>query len=308
MKIERFPNTLLIGVQKAATTTLDDWLNQHPEIFSYTNIKDFNLFDRFKTKEKIEKILREESKDYKNEKIVLHSVISYIFFPQSLAEIADACPNAKLLLILRNPVDRAISAYNYFKKRFDETRPIDEALFYTPKDYPIEYSVKNNDFTYIEHSLYYRQIKNCFQYFKPEQLLILDYDELVSNPSNLVKKIFSFIGVDENFQPDFSAKNVTSEGAKNKLLHKFLWKQSATKKWIINNIFLFWLPESKRIKLKIKLRELNEKKETAKKNSSEKKENLTEIKQKLKEYFKEDIQQLDKLIGSNYYEKWIASS
>jgi hypothetical protein len=140
-------------------------------------------------------------------------------------------------------------------------------------------------------------------------LLVLDYDELASDPASLSKKIFSFLGVDENFLPDFTPKNVTSDTVKNKFMHRILSKQSTTKRLIVNAA-LFWLPAASRNKLKMKMRGMNEEKaknekvNTAVKETNVPKENFKEIKQKLKPYFKEDLQNLDKLLNTHFSEKW----
>ena len=108
-----------------------------------------------------------------------------------MQQIAQKQPGAKLILILRDPVARAISSYFYFRKMFREKRSIETALLYQPKK-NFEITRDNNDFTYIEHGFYYEQIKNCLEYFSKKQLLVLDYDDLKNNPESIVKKSFSF--------------------------------------------------------------------------------------------------------------------
>src|SRR5215813_3567944 len=110
------PNTFIIGVQKAGTTTLDDWLSQHPQVYCYESLKDVLLFVRFKTSEEIEARLKKEPLPYENQPIVLQSAVNYIFYPEFLEKLAQMYPAAKLIIILRNPADRAVSSYYYFKK------------------------------------------------------------------------------------------------------------------------------------------------------------------------------------------------
>lgn len=202
-----FPNTFIIGVQKAGTTTLNDWLSQHPEIYGYDTLKDVHLFARFSSLPEIENRLLQEPVPYNNEPVVLQSAVNYVFYKTMLQQIAQQAPAAKLILILRNPVQRAFSAFYYFKKMLREKRTVHEALMYEPKK-DLSFSKDNNDFTYIEHGLYAEQVKNCLHYFKRSQLLVLDYEDL-KNPSALLQKIFSFLEVDAHFQPDLSPKNVT---------------------------------------------------------------------------------------------------
>ncbi len=95
--------------------------------------------------------------------------------------------SAKIIISLRNPIKRALSAYQYFKKLGKETRNPKLALLYEPKN-DLQFSRYNNDFTYIEHGLYYRQLKQCLEYFPMEQILIFDFEDIHKNPEQLLLK------------------------------------------------------------------------------------------------------------------------
>jgi Sulfotransferase domain len=300
------PNTFIIGVQKAGTTTLDDWLAQHPQIYCYESLKDVHLFARFKSMEETEQRLKKEPEPYKNQPIILQSAVNYIFYPQLLASIAEFNPRAKLILILRDPVDRAISSYAYFKKMLRETRPMEEALIYQPKEVT-EFTTDNSDFTYIEHGFYAKQIKNCIQYFPEEQLLVLDYNDLSKNPSALLYKLFSFLNIDTTFQPDLTPKNVTGS-VKNQFLQERLIKRGKVRKWVVDNLLDPFLPVGKRKMLKRKLFEMNtEKKKIGKPLPEADKETIDEIKKRLRPYFFEDAKELDALLRTNFSEKWFGN-
>jgi hypothetical protein len=243
MKKPHYPNAFIVGVQKAGTTTLDDWLSQHPQIYCYDSLKDVHLFGVL-NKDEIEKKLLQEPAEYKGEPVVLQSAVNYIFYPDLLGAIRESCPGAKLIVIIRNPVDRAISAYSYFKKMLREKRPVEQALLYEPENVSA-FSKDTSDFTYIEHGLYYRQIKSCLDYFPKQQLLVLDYHDLLKQPESLTQRIFTFLGVDPSFKPDLTPKNVTGE-IKSQWLQEKLIKQSKLKKFIIKYFVNFWMPRSQR--------------------------------------------------------------
>lgn len=292
-----YPNAFIIGVQKAATTALDDWLSQHPQIYCYASLKDVHLFGVL-SKDEIEKKLSEEPAEYRGEPVVLQSAVNYIFYPQLLKAIKENCADAKLMVVLRNPVERAISAYFYFRKMLREQRPIAEALIYQPQHH-LEFSKINNDLTYIEHGLYYRQIKYCLDFFPKEQLLVLDYDDITEQPTNVVKEIFSFLRIDESFKPELTQKNITGE-IKHQWLQQQLIKQSRLRKILVKYFVDFWLPRSKRKMLKRKMFEMNT-------GTKETKENFQNIKERLAPYFIEDATQLDQLLGTTFSEKWFAT-
>src|SRR6516225_11735166 len=105
-----FPNSFLIGVQKAGTTTLNDWLSQHPGIYCYNSLKDIPLFVKFPQPQQLNKRLLLETPAYAQQPVVLHSAVNYIFYPSLLKQIKEKQPQARLILIVRNPVARAISS------------------------------------------------------------------------------------------------------------------------------------------------------------------------------------------------------
>jgi hypothetical protein len=298
-----FPNTFIIGVQKAGTTTLNDWLSQHPEIYGYDTLKDVHLFERFKGIAEINQRLLQEPVPYKGEQVILQSAVNYIFYEQMLHNIAQQQPGAKLIIILRNPVQRAFSAYDYFKKILLEKRTVHEALMYKPKD-TVPYSQDNNNFTYLEHGFYYTQIKNCLKYFKKEQLLVLEFEELRS-PKGLLQKIFTFLKVDPSFQPNLEAKNVTGT-TKSIALQKAIIGKSKLKRFIIKYLVDFWMPVTKRKRLKTKLFEMNTAKMAPAIDKVKDTTNTSDIKQYLEGLYKADVVQLDALLQTDFYTKWFS--
>ena len=298
-----FPNTFLIGVQKAGTTTLNDWISQHPQVYCYNSLKDIPLFVKFPQPQQLNKRLLLETPAYNEEPVVFHSAVNYIFYPSLLQQIAKKQPAAKLVLIIRNPVARAISSYFYFKKMLRENRDIETALLYQPKK-DFEITRDNNDFTYIEHGFYYQQVKTCLQYFSKEQLLLLDYDELKHDPDNLLKKVYHFLDIDENFQANLAAKNVTGE-LKSKYLQQSILKKSSARKWIVDHLIDPWLPVNKRKLLKNKMFELNTSKQKQTTDTVEISEDvLQKVKARLSELYLHDTAQFDELIGTSFHTKW----
>lgn len=300
-----FPNTFIIGVQKAGTTSLDNWISQHPNVFSYESLKDIHLFGLYKSKKEIEKRLEQEQLHlYKNEKIILHSAVNYIFYPGMLAHIKKDAPESKIIIILRNPIDRAVSSFYYFKKMFREKRLIEEALMYMPGNNFL-FTKDNNDFTYIEHGFYHQQLVECFRYFNKENVLVVDFDKMKKSPADTMQKVFAFLGVDQNFQPDFSLKNKTGE-IRNQWLQKQLIKNNPYKKWMIKYLINAWLPAKNRNLLKRKMLEKNTKPIDSSKKADEKMEKLPDqVRDYLLEQYKKDVDALDALLGTTYLTEWL---
>lgn len=301
-----FPNTFIIGVQKAGTTTLDDWMSQHPEIYCYDTLKDIHLFARFKSKDAILQRLAKEPVRYNNQPVILQSAVNYLYFPELLQEMYKYAPESKLVCILRNPVDRAISSYNYFRKMLRETRNIEDALIYNPKETGGEFNSDNSDLTYIEHGFYGQQIEKCFTIFNSKQLLILDYDELSQHPEELLRKLFTYLNIDSGFRPDMNAKNVTGS-VKNQFVQQTIIKRkNPLRKWVVDHIVDPVFPVGKRKQLKQRIFEWNTGKAKPVSYSSESKEQIAHIKERLAPYFFEDTRKLDELLGTSFFSKWFA--
>ncbi len=302
-----FPNTFLIGVQKAGTTTLDDWLSQHPDIYCYDSLKDVHLFYRFKTKEEMEKRMVLETPAYKGEKIILQSAVNYVFYESMLQGIQTHSPQAKLLLILRNPADRAISAYQYFCKMNRETRPIESALTYQPKDCT-SFNPDNSDFSYIEHGFYGKQVQSVLKYFRREQLFVLDYDDLRSRPQYLMEQIANFLQIDKNFVPDFSPKNVTGT-VKSQALQQTVLSHNKYRKWVVDHIIDPIFPVTKRKAFKKKIFEWNTNQNRNKESVNNASQNISKevrlsIKENLLPLYATDTLLLDELLHTNFFKIW----
>ena len=266
-----------------------------------------HLFGRFKNIEEIEERLAKETPAYNGQPVILQSAVNYIFYPFFIESIAKNAPEAKLIVILRNPVERALSSYHYFKKMFREKRSQEEALIYNPKD-DFNFSPDNSDFTYIEHGLYFRQISNCYKYFKKEQLLILDYDDLKIKPKELLNNIFIFLGIDASFTPGMNAKNITGN-IKSEFLQSKILSHNKYRTWLVDNLVDSWFPVNKRKILKKKIFEFNTSKkkrqQSGKAPTGEGENDTIILKEKLKHYFRDDVKKLDTLLSTHFLEKWL---
>lgn len=255
------PNFIILGAQKAGTTSLHDWLSQHPEIFSVPELKDRDFFSHPERSLDPESHIQNYTSKYASEKILMHTHVNYLIYQQAIDNIKAHCvEDIKLLAILRSPSDRAVSAFNYFKKLRREKRSIEQALDYAPQEID-DFSFDNNDFTYLEHGFYSQQLERVKQKFDDSQLLVVDYLELKNDREGLMKKIFQFLDVDPNASIDFKAKNVTGE-VRNDAVQEILstGKGGSFLRTIMNKVTT---PEM-RLRIKEKLTEINTSKKSVK--------------------------------------------
>jgi hypothetical protein len=206
------PNFLIIGTQKAGTTALYRYLEQHPEIYMSPD-KEPRYFSFSNTSNKLFPYRRLDQyeglfSDVAGEKAVGEASTEYLASPVAPERIAQTIPHAKLIAILRNPVERAYSAYIFRvregqEKRNDFARVLQEELDI----------VKNGRVmgTYLNRGFYGRQIERYYHHFPREQLRLFLFEDLVNDTSGVLREIYRFLGVDEDFSADTSRRYNISE-------------------------------------------------------------------------------------------------
>jgi len=200
------PNLIIIGAAKSGTSSLHHYLNLHPEI-SMSKQKELNFFNR-------ELGWKKGIKWYKSNftgiaKIYGESSPSYTGYPlyKGVARrMHSVVPGAKLIYIVRDPVDRLISHYLDRVKGGQERRTIARALE----------GLESTDYVCV--SKYFMQLKQYLKYYPKERILVLTAEELKNERHPALKRIFRFLNVDDSFYSDaFSdLKNVSAGKLKQK--------------------------------------------------------------------------------------------
>lgn len=201
------PNFFIVGAARSGTTSLDRYLSRHPEIYMAPR-KEVNFFtaDHFPCTgpgdERINREVIREKNQYARlfagvvgEKAIGESSVFYLCFPGTAERIALAVPHAKILIVLRDPVDRAFSAYLHLVRNDREHLGFAEALN--------EEEERRHDgyeplWWYKELSMYYKQVKQYVDVFGEEQVKVLFFDELFTHTEEVLRDIFLFLHVQED--------------------------------------------------------------------------------------------------------------
>ncbi|WP_249370119.1 sulfotransferase [Acaryochloris marina] len=222
------PDFMIIGAQKSGTSSLYYYLSQHSQI-SPSYVKEVHFFDGG-LKPDFDNFKQGQSwylshfpragKTVKNQKTFDSSPL-YIFNPIVPKRISEIIPKAKLIAILRNPTERAISHYFYEKKLGYESLPIMDALLAEEERLkPIleQQDYKHTNFihfSYKSRGHYYDQIKRYLNYFSMSNILFINSAMLFSHPEITLRRVFNFIGVDDDFfVKDLHACNVSQNRTK----------------------------------------------------------------------------------------------
>lgn len=187
-------NFICIGAQKAGTTTLADILSQHPDIY-IPPIKETKYFLFDEDYNKGIGFYNSYFETWKGQKAVGEVDPDYLLYPYTAKRIAETLgKDIKIIVVLRNPADRAYSHYLMTKRKGLEPYEFEESIGQ-------EANRKNNlkeqkIFAYIERGYYGSQLKQFMEVFPREQFLILLFEEdLISNKAATIKKVQEFLCV-----------------------------------------------------------------------------------------------------------------
>ncbi len=140
---------------------------------------------------------------------------SYLFYSEAAQRIRAFRPDAKILILLRNPIKRAISHYLMDIRSGYQTRPLADFLQRTSENRLFHRE-------YIELGMYSRQVPAYFQEFSPENVLLLLYDDFVRNPGQLMAAIFRFIGVSDEVNVETTFVHNSFEMPRLRILRKLM--------------------------------------------------------------------------------------
>jgi len=271
-----------IGAPKCATLWIFNCLKQHPQIcgcshkesnfFGKNYFRGINWYRRLYKKCPPGKIKGEFSP-------------GYLYDDKAPERIIKNFPDIKLIVCLRNPIDRLISAHYHSLSRGKISR----------------YQYGTNSFSEldIDRGLYYKHLEKFIKLFSSNQILILIYEDIKSNPASFIKKIYTFLDIDEGFSPNIIDKklNVTMENlVRIPQINQAFFK---IRNWILTNkyggVLIKFIKVTGINKIAIFIFKLNRRKNNLRPVA--KPELASEIKKQLIEYYASDVGKLKRLIN-----------
>jgi hypothetical protein len=193
---------LIAGVQKAGTFSLFQLLRQHPKIGMSTT-KEVHFFDDDATvdwsKPAYDRYHRYFAK--KPGKIIFGEATPiYVYWPNALERIKAYNPDIKLILLFRDPIDRAYSAWCHQKRRGRETLTFADAIRSGRKRVLDDCKFAKRHFSYVERGFYAQQLSRVLQEFPKTNILTIESRQLAVAPSRVMQTTSMFLGLDSTSQ------------------------------------------------------------------------------------------------------------
>jgi len=287
MKVDFF----IVGAPKSGTTSLYHYLSEHPQVEmssqkepDYFSDKAIHEQGMYYAKNRVDTLDKYESLFVQKESVVYgEASVSYLFYENVAEDIKKYNPNAKIIIMLRNPIERAFSHYlmDYRLGLISDSFENVLAKISKHKNAHLFYQ------QYIEVSKYAKQIQRYLDFFKKENILFIDYEDFKKNVSKTVDQVYNFLNISTEFVADINTKHNTFIMPKNKiirLIYSFVFLRK-----ILTFLFPVYLVKNISVLLF---------------KSDKKPELLKETRSLLSIIFNDDIKKMEEVLAKNY-SKWI---
>ncbi len=232
----RWPDFLGIGAAKSGTSSLYHYLNQHPQIFmcpvhepnffaleggrdagQFRGPGDWETVERFCLRDRAQYLATFANAP--REQVTGEISPLYLYSPHAPINIRATCPDIKLIALLRHPVERAISNYRQYRKAgIEPLGSFQQAL--EAEETRLRQGWGPWPFWHYQRVGFYGvQIRRYLDCFPREQLFVGLYEELSTNPTGLLQKMFAFLEVEAAFVPDVRVRHNLSAQPKSPAIH-----------------------------------------------------------------------------------------
>ncbi|GAB6985664.1 sulfotransferase family protein [Nocardioides pyridinolyticus] len=209
----RLPSFILVGAQRAGTTSLFRALTSHPSIFSANFHKGVNYFDVNYTRPfawyrghfPTEASLRRHARRAGAEPVTFEASGYYMFHPCAAERIARHLPDVRILAMLRDPVERAYSAWKHEAARGYETESFERALeleeerltgeVHRIQADPAYYSFSHRHHAYLGRGEYVAQLRRILDLFPADRLHVIDSETFFERPETTYAGVLDFLGL-----------------------------------------------------------------------------------------------------------------
>jgi len=288
----QLPDFFICGAAKSGTTSLFNYLNQHPKIFT-PKVKEPGYFSALRPMTHPEQYAQLFGRAQTNE-CVGEASGAYLTSPDSAARLAALLPESKMIIMLRNPADRAFSLYRHMIHHGHEWAPsFRDALQLEYQRWRSNSFVHENpeyyyNFMYRISGLYSQQLENLKSHFSEDQIKIIVFENFIEAPEYYTKSVFRFLGLNDSLEVNTPVYN------KGKGTFSIRITSSLNRaQFYFDNSFL-----------KDLFRSLNYINKIAPKFTINRLSIKKEVRQSLLEWYSGDIRKVSKIVGDESVSKW----
>lgn len=191
------------GTQKGGTSALDSFLRQHPQICMPETKKELHFFDQeanFDGRPNYKKY-HAHFQPQPRHRVIGEATPSYMYWNAAPYRIWSYNPNMKWILVFRNPIERAFSAWNMETQRKAENLSFKEAVAREEERCREALPLQHRVFSYIDRGFYAPQLRRLFNIFGRRNCLVILNEDLRTDHKNTLGTVFQFLGLDSGVAP-----------------------------------------------------------------------------------------------------------
>lgn len=188
---------IVCGAQKGGTSALDAYLREHPDL-CMANQKEVHFFDK-------EAYFSTGCPDYSQyhtffsperaDQLLGEATPIYMYWYDAPRRMWDYNPDLKLIILLRNPIERAYSHWNMERTRNADDLSFWDAIQLEQERCRAALPLQHRVYSYVDRGFYLQQLRRLQTYFPDNQMLVIKNEYLKSNPSATLGQIYEFLGV-----------------------------------------------------------------------------------------------------------------
>ena len=222
------PDFIIAGAQKSGTSSLYDYLSEHPQILPAVT-KEVHFFDKqyaeglahYRASFPRESEIAEQSSRVSGAVLTGEATPYYMFHPHAMKRIAADLPECRIIVLLREPVERAYSGFHQSLRYGFDSRSLQEAIDTEDVIYraecekleedPLLNSHSHQRHSYIARGRYVEQLERIFGMFPREQVLVLESGAFFSEPETVTNRVCDFLDLPpvklQSYSPKHTTKN-----------------------------------------------------------------------------------------------------
>ena len=234
------PNLFIVGAPKAGTTSLYKYIKRHPDIFMST-VKETNHFTSNEINDQRlyyndTKIIKVEDyyslfSESRGEKYIGEASVSYLFYNDISRKIYNFNPKAKIIILLRNPVERSYSHFLMDKRLGYVDVAFEKIVYKTSKHELLSLYYQQ----FVELGYYFQQVKRYLDVFGKENVGVYLFDDLALDSQYVLNKVYDFLEIDRVASSGVIKKHNVNMNPKNILVSNLYF--SRTLRLIMKKIF-----------------------------------------------------------------------
>jgi len=210
--MERWPDFFIIGAPRSGTTSLHSYLRKHPDVFMPDRREPYFFSPVTKSPKFMQRVQPVHDREAylalflpaRASQLTGEASTSYLWDPDAPRLIHEANPQAKVIAILRDPVERVFSHYLMYRQKHGESRTFEQFV-----NEGLREGADNHDRHHIESGFYFRNLQRYVSLFGKENVHVIPHRELRNDPQGMYDRLCDFLGISRLKLPAFPANNPT---------------------------------------------------------------------------------------------------